>query len=158
MASWKMTDAPAFSALLRFVRQLRTASDANASDTSALREELRELAEQTVQTLEEVDAALAELDRDKQDRGTAVSFTAPVDGWVSNGGESGYPYCCDLAVSGVTARDRADVTVSPSCMETAARCGLCPASETLAGIIRLRAAERPAAAITGEYWLSGGKE
>lgn len=133
--------------LCKHIKSIKWTAEQSGSAVSAL-------AEATAASVEEIEGVLDE----KQDKGTAVSFTAPVDGWASDDEKSGYPYHYDLAVSGVTAKDRADITVSPSCIEAAANCGLCPTSETLAGIIRLRAATRPTAAITAEYWLSGGKE
>jgi hypothetical protein len=43
-------------------------------------------------------------------------------------------------------------------MDAAKACGLCPASQTLAGKIRVRATTVPTAAIVAEYWIENGKE
>jgi len=100
-------------------------------------------------------------------KGSAVSFTIPANGWIEpepDGGATGdealsaYPFCYDLSVAGVTAKDRADVTVAAGSMETAAACGFCPITETLAGKIRVRAVSRPGGGITAQYWIFQGKE
>lgn len=101
--------------------------------------------------------ALEELDGTKVDKTNAVAVTIPASGWGSDN-NAAYPYYYDIAVSGVTAADRADVAVSPGSLEMAKGCGLCPASETLVGKVRIRASAVPAAAITAEYWIVKGKE
>lgn len=77
-------------------------------------------------------------------------------GWATDG--AAYPYYYDLAAEGVTVRDRAEIRLSLASMGTAKDCGLCPASETMAGKIRLRAASAPTGEITGECWIEYGKE
>lgn len=93
----------------------------------------------------------------KADKPTAAAFTIPATGWEKDDTE-GYPQYYDLPVSGVTARDRAEVTLARSSLNTAFKCGLCQTCETMNGKIRLRAASVPAAAIAAEYWIEQGKE
>jgi len=61
-------------------------------------------------------------------------------------------------VNGVTAHDRATITIAPASIGTAASCKLCPTNETLAGKIRVRSVSVPAKSIAAEYWIEQGKE
>ena len=98
---------------------------------------------------------IAALDGRKQDKATAGSVTIPATGWGSDS-TAGYPKYYDLAVSGVTASDRAELTLAPAALSTATACGLCPTCETLAGKVRLRAASVPAVAMAANYWIEKG--
>ena len=102
--------------------------------------------------------ALEELWQAKADKTNAVAVTIPVSGWNEDASSASYPYYYDIAVTGVTASDRAEITIAPGSLDTAKACGLCPTNETMAGKIRVRATSVPAAAIAAEYWLSDGKE
>ena len=82
----------------------------------------------------------------------AVSVTIPTAGWVNGSGM--YPKYYDIAVTGVTANDRADITISAASLGTAKACGMCPTSETLAGKVRVRAATVPSAAMTAECLIN----
>lgn len=126
--------------------KIKEMADSSMSAVSELGADLVGLAEQTGAALD-----------GKQEKAAAVSFTIPVSGWQQDG-TADYPYYYDLRVSGVTARDRADVAVAPAEIRTAADCGLCPGTETLEGKIRLRAASVPAKSIAAVYWLEQGKE
>jgi len=81
------------------------------------------------------------------------SCTIPASGWASDG-TSGFPYYYDLPVEGVTAEERADILIPPAGLSAASACGLCPATETLDGKIRVRAVRIPTTAITAEYRIS----
>lgn len=100
--------------------------------------------------------ALEEMENLKADKQSGIPLTISTSGWATDG--AAYPYYYDLAAEGVTVRDRAEIRLSPASMGTAKDCGLCPASETMAGKIRLRAASVPTEEITGEYWIEYGKE
>ena len=102
--------------------------------------------------------ALEELWQAKADKTNAVAVTIPVSGWNEDASSTSYPYYYDIAVTGVTASDRAEITIAPGSLDTAKACGLCPTNETMAGKIRVRATSVPAAAIAAEYWISDGKE
>lgn len=116
--------------------------------------------------MRKADERLDDLETGKADKVSPVSFIIPAEGWASEeidetGEEetgASYPYYIDIAVTGVTAKDRADVTISVDGMGTATSCGLCPTSETLDGKIRLRAVSVPDEAIPAEYCLHIGKE
>lgn len=157
MTKWKLTDAPAFSALINFIKQTKTTSDANAFEVSSLREDFQELAEQTAQTFSEVDTALTNIDSEKLDKTSGISAIIPVSGWGTDTSIGDYPKYYDLSVTGVTANDRASVIISPVCIQTAVSCGICPTCETLAGIIRIRSAKVPTEAISVQYWIEKGK-
>lgn len=101
--------------------------------------------------------ALEEMDKAKAGKPNAASCTIPVTGWSSDDAAD-YPQYYDIDVAGVTARDRAEVTIAPGSISTAVDCGLCPTNETLADKIRIRSIDVPAAAITAEYWIEDGKE
>ncbi len=93
----------------------------------------------------------------KQDKSAAVQVTISPDEWTQE--ETGpYPCTCDLPAPGVTAADRAEVTLAPESLLTSVECGLCPTCETLAGAIRLRAALAPERELKVEYWMTQGKE
>lgn len=87
--------------------------------------------------------------------GVAVTIPAGESAWGTDSTQE-YSRYWDLAVSGLTARDRADVMIAPTSFAAAKECGLCPGSETFAGKIRLRAKTAPASAIAAEYWIEKG--
>lgn len=115
--------------------------------------------------MRKADERLDDLETGKADKVSPVSFIIPAEGWASEeidetGEEetgASYPNYIDIAVKGVSTKDRADVTISVDSLETATACGLCPTSETMEGYIRLRAATAPTAEINAEYWLHHGK-
>ncbi len=78
------------------------------------------------------------------------SLTIPASGWSSDSTAT-YSKYYDVAVSGITASDRASVDLAPASAATAVKCGLCPACETLAGKIRIRAVSVPTASMTANY-------
>ena len=84
-----------------------------------------------------------------------TSVTIPKTGWNSDS-TAKYPKYYDIAVTGVTASDRANVDIAPAALGTAEDCGLCPACETLAGKIRLRAVSVPTETMTATYWIQKG--
>lgn len=101
--------------------------------------------------------AIEELEQAKADKAQSVAITIPATGWASDSGGD-YPHYYDIAAEGVTAKDRAEISIAPGSMDAAKACGLCPASQTLAGKIRVRATTVPTAAIVAEYWIENGKE
>ena len=93
----------------------------------------------------------------KQDKSAAVEAVLSADGWQCD--EAGeYPYYCNIPAPGITAADRAEITLAPESLLTSVECGLCPTCETLAGAIRLRAALAPERELKVEYWMTQGKE
>lgn len=95
---------------------------------------------------------IAALDSRKQNKPLKGSFIIPTSGW-STDTTTGYTKYYDIAVTGVTVNDRAEVIIAPGGVNAAAACGMCPVSETLAGKIRIRATRVPTAAIAAEYWI-----
>lgn len=156
MAKWKIPDLLGFSTLIDYIKQAKKTSDASASDVSGLRDDIQGLADQTTATFGEVDSALAAMDNDKLDKPNAVAVNIPASGWGSDTSIAAYPKYYDLAVAGITAKDRASVYIAPTSIETAKSCGICPTCETLAGKIRIRAAQVPSADISAEYWIEKG--
>jgi len=156
-AKWKIPNPLGFSALIDFVKQTRKTSDVNASGVSDLQTDLQGLAERTTQTFGEVDTALATLDDEKLDKTNAVAASIPVSGWKSDASVAAYPKYYDLTATGVTDKDRVAVYIAPASVQMAISCGVCPTCETLAGKIRIRAAQVPTSAIKVQYWIEKGK-
>lgn len=121
------------------------------------------------------DERLDKLELGKANKASSVSISIPTSGWAllnedlgdepegdvevdRDDGLSTYPYYIDIPVEGVTAVDRASVTLAPGSYRTAVACGLCPTNETIQGAIRLRAASVPETAMEAEYWIENGKE
>ncbi len=101
--------------------------------------------------------ALDEMAARKADRPLSGSVAIKTSSWAAEpGGIASYPYYCDIAVSGVTANDHADVVIAPASMDVAVSCGICPSCQTVAGKIRLRAAAVPTASITVGYEIRKG--
>ncbi len=101
--------------------------------------------------------AIEELEQAKADKAQSVAITIPATGWASDSGGD-YPHYYDIAAEGVTANDRAAITIAPGSLGTAKTCGLCATNETMAGKIRVRAIQVPAEAISAEVWIEDGKE
>lgn len=101
--------------------------------------------------------AIEELEQAKADKAQSVAITIPATGWASDSGGD-YPHYYDIAAEGVTANDRAAITIAPGSLGTAKTCGLCTTNETMAGKIRVRAIQVPAEAISAEFWIEDGKE
>lgn len=132
---------------LTVFEHLRACAEAAKTYVSGL---VGELAQTTV-------GAVEELESTKADKPSSIPVTIPTSGWGSDT-SAGYPKYFDIAVTGVTVKDRAEITIAPESLDTAKACGLCPTNQTLAGKIRVRAAEVPTSAIKVEYWLENGKE
>lgn len=101
--------------------------------------------------------AIEDLEQAKADKAQSVAITIPATGWASDSGGD-YPHYYDIAAEGVTANDRAAITIAPGSLGTAKTCGLCATNETMAGKIRVRAIQVPAEAISAEFWIEDGKE
>ena len=67
--------------------------------------------------------AIEELEQAKADRAQSVAITIPATGWASETGGD-YPHYYDIAAEGVTASDRAEITIAPGSLGTAKACGL----------------------------------
>ena len=112
-----------------------------------------ELAQATTEAIEEVGTV-------KADKPEAVPVTIPVSGWEAESGPGmeGYPNCYEIEAPGITARDRAEITVAPGSLGIAGACGLCLTNQTSEGKIRIWAARIPTGEIVAEYWMEHGKE
>lgn len=102
--------------------------------------------------------ALEELEIGKANKTNAVAIIIPTTGWGKDASNASCPKYYDIAVDGLTAKDRAEIMIAPGSLDTAKACGLCPTNETLAGKIRVRATKVPVSAIVAEYWIENGKE
>lgn len=132
---------------LTLTSQIKTALQKAKSYTAS---HISELAQATTQLFEEVDAV-------KLDKPQAVAVSIPATGWQTDEAEgAAYPLYCDISVSGLTPVDIADVRIAPGSQPAAIACGLCTTSETLAGVIRLRAVSAPAEALAAEYVITKG--
>ena len=132
---------------LTLTSQIKTALQKAKSYTAS---HISELAQATTELFEEVDAV-------KLDKPQAVAVSIPATGWQTDAAEgAAYPLYCDISVSGLTPVDIADVRIAPGSQPAAIACGLCTTSETLAGVIRLRAVSAPAEALAAEYVITKG--
>lgn len=132
---------------LTLTSQIKTALQKAKSYTAS---HISELAQATTELFEEVDAV-------KLDKPQAVAVSIPATGWQTDEAEDeAYPLYCDISVSGLAPVDIADVRIAPGSQPAAIACGLCATSETLAGVIRLRAASAPAEALAAEYVITKG--
>ena len=132
---------------LTLTSQIKTALQKAKSYTAS---HISELAQATTALFEEVDAV-------KLDKPQAVAVSIPATGWQTDAAEdAAYPLYCDISVSGLTPVDIADVRIAPGSQPAAIACGLCTTSETLAGVIRLRAVSAPAEALAAEYVITKG--
>lgn len=108
-----------------------------------------ELAGITLEAMEELDAA-------KADKPLHAAVTVQTFGW-SEDGATNYPKYYDIAVSGVTASDRADIVIAPGSLAVAVNCGFCPVTETRSDAVRVRAVSVPAAPISAQLWIQKGR-
>lgn len=76
----------------------------------------------------------------------------PATGWKTDSSVPGYTNYIDIAISGLTAADYVAVDVAPS-SSAVARAANFVATESRAGILRLRAASVPTAAISAQYHI-----
>ena len=132
---------------LTLTSQIKTALQKAKSYTAS---HISELAQATTELFEEVDAV-------KLDKPRAVAVSIPATGWQTDEAEgAAYPLYCDISVSGLAPVDIADVRIAPGSQPAAIACGLCATSETLAGVIRLRAVSAPTEALAAEYVITKG--
>lgn len=141
---WKAFSPESWAALLSGLTRLKGAADDNKSAVSGLGADFAELSRLTAESI-----------AGKQDKPIKSSTTISTTGWGSDS-MADYPKYYDIAMAGVTANDRARVDVAPASAWTAARCGLCPGCETLAGKIRIRAASVPEASMDVDYKVEKG--
>lgn len=106
-----------------------------------------ELANATAEAIEEINDL-------KSDKIKVVSASIPTTNWNTDSGS--YSKYYDIAVTGVSANDIAEVTVVSDSMDIAVSCGLCNINETLAGKIRIRAKSVPTKAINIQYIIMKG--
>ena len=97
-------------------------------------------------------AALDEMDGVKADKTEFVSFSIPATGWKTDSSVPGYTNYIDIAISGLTAADYVAVDVAPA-SSAVARAANFVATESRVGILRLRAASVPTAAISAQYHI-----
>lgn len=99
--------------------------------------------------------AMEEMDTAKADKPQHIDLTIPTTGWQTDAAVPGYTHYLDIPVAGLTANDRVEVDVAPA-SKAVADAARFTATESLAGMLRLRAANVPAAAITAQYHISAG--
>lgn len=97
-------------------------------------------------------AALDEMDEVKADKTEFVSFSIPATGWKTDSSVPGYTNYIDIKVDGLTAADSVGVDVDPS-SSAVARAADFTSTESMAGVLRLRAASVPSAAISAQYHI-----
>lgn len=111
-----------------------------------------EVKDRAAQVADTAAAALDEMDEVKADKTEFVSFSIPATGWKTDSSVPGYTNYIDIAISGLTAADYVAVDVVPE-SSAVARAANFVATESRAGILRLRAASVPTAAISAQYHI-----
>lgn len=96
--------------------------------------------------------ALDKMNSLKADKTAFVTFTIPTTGWKTDNSVSGYTKYIDIKVAGLTAADSVAVDIAPS-SSAVARAADFVATESRAGILRLRAASVPSANISAQYHI-----
>ena len=117
---------------------------------------LRDVSERVLQELSTltvtVSGAVSALDKAKADKVTLTAFTIPTTGWQQDG-NYGYPYYVDLPVSGLTENDVVAVEITPAGQNVAETACFLSSSESLSGVLRLRAKHIPTAALAAYYYI-----
>lgn len=119
---------------------------------SQLRAVSQKSKDRAAQVADTAAAALDEMDGVKADKTEFVSFSIPATGWKTDSSVPGYTNYIDIAISGLTAADYVAVDVAPS-SSAVARAANFVATESRAGILRLRAASVPTATISAQYHI-----
>lgn len=119
---------------------------------SQLRAVSQKSKDRAAQVADTAAAALDEMDEVKADKTEFVSFSIPATGWKTDSSVPGYTNYIDIAISGLTAADYVAVDVVPA-SSAVARAANIVATESRAGILRLRAASVPTAAISAQYHI-----
>lgn len=119
---------------------------------SQLRAVSQKSKDRAAQVADAAAAALDEMDGVKADKTEFVSFSIPATGWKTDSSVPGYTNYIDIAISGLTAADYVAVDVVPA-SSAVARAANFVATESSAGILRLRAASVPTAAISAQYHI-----
>ena len=96
---------------------------------------------------------LEEVDKVKADKPEYIDIIIPATGWQTDNTVPGYTHYLDIPVEGLTADDKVDVRVAPA-SKAVADAARFTTTESLAGVLRLRAANVPSAAITAQYDVS----
>lgn len=119
---------------------------------SQLRAVSQKSKDRAAQVADTAAAALDEMDGVKADKTEFVSFSIPATGWKTDSSVPGYTNYIDIAISGLTAADYVAVDVAPA-SSAVARAANFVATESRVGILRLRAASVPTAAISAQYHI-----
>lgn len=119
---------------------------------SQLRAVSQKSKDRAAQVADAAAAALDEMDGVKADKTEFVSFSIPAPGWKTDSSVPGYTNYIDIAISGLTAADYVAVDVAPA-SSVVARAANFVATESRAGILRLRAASVPTATISAQYHI-----
>ena len=98
---------------------------------------------------------LEEVDKVKADKPQYIDIIIPATGWQTDSTVTGYTHYLDIPISNLTENDEVAVTVVPA-SKAVADAARFTATESLAGVLRLRAANVPSAAITAQYHISAG--
>ena len=98
---------------------------------------------------------LEEVDKVKADKPEYIDIIIPATGWQTDSAVTGYTHYLDIPISNLTENDEVAVTVVPA-SKAVADAARFTATESLAGVLRLRVANVPSAAITAQYHISAG--
>lgn len=90
-------------------------------------------------------------------RTTPTAFSITTSAWQENSSEtSEFVFFADIPVSGLTAKDYAEVNFNRASQSVAAEAKICAAGETMAGKIRIYSETVPTATLSGEYIIMKG--
>ena len=98
---------------------------------------------------------LEEVDKVKADKPEYIDIIIPATGWQTDSTVTGYTHYLDIPISNLTENDEVAVTVVPA-SKAVADAARFTATESLAGVLRLRAANVPSAALPAPYHISAG--
>ena len=118
------------------------------SDTSESLEAVQETANSALSKAEEAKESVAGMQADSYD------ITLTTAGWAANTTYSGYGYRYAYALSGVTDKSIASVTLDANSVKVAAEAGMLSACETVAGYVYFYSAKVPTSNLTGTLMCS----
>lgn len=91
----------------------------------------------------------------KADNINVQPITIPTTGWGTENGVSAYPNYIDIPLAGVSSKDAVVIDISPSSAYFAAQAQFTN-TESMDGVVRIRAKNVPTAAIKGQWYVIHG--
>lgn len=95
---------------------------------------------------------IASLQANKANKTSFHLFTIPITGWLNDSAIDGYANYIDISIENLTDEDVVNVTVAPISTSVAAKAQFTN-TESLNGVLRLRAKNVPEAAISAQWYI-----